>query len=133
MSQAHYDIESMKVRAASKITVGSMVRLSRRGNAVPLKFDIGKPRTDLLPPQTLLNVSRVLGFGANKYADYNYRKGKGLTFGKMYSAALRHQFKWWGGENLDEETGLNHIYHAITELCMIADCIERKKGIDDRP
>jgi len=111
MLPTHHDVERMKA----------------------IKYDSGKPRTDLLPPRVLLMVSKVLGFGAIKYKDYNYRKGKGLKFSQMYAATQRHILKWWDREDLDEETKLNHIYHAITELCMIADCIERKKGIDDRP
>lgn len=97
------------------------------------KFDSGKPRTDLLPPHVMLKVSEILGFGAKKYSDYNYREGKGLKFSQMYGATLRHLFKWYEGEDFDEETKKNPIYHAIAELVMIADCIERKRGVDNRP
>lgn len=97
-----------------------------------IKHDQDKPRTDLLPTKPLLKTAKVFGFGANKYSEYNYRKGKGLKFSRMYGATLRHEFEWWNGREKDPETGEHPIYHAICELLMIADCIERGVGIDDR-
>ncbi len=99
----------------------------------PVKFDKDKPRTDLLPTLPLLKTAEIFGYGAKKYSDYNYRRGKGLKYSRMYGAELRHLFEWWNGRDKDPESGENPIYHAICELLMLADCIERGKGIDDRP
>lgn len=74
------------------------------------KNDDEKPRTDLLPPGALLGVSEVLSHGAKKYGDDNWRK---VTPRSRYIAAiLRHVLKYMGGERLDKESGLHHLYHA---------------------
>lgn len=104
-----------------------------------IKNDDGKPATDLLPALPLLKTALVFGFGKIKYTKgkqsgaYNYRKGKGLNWSRMYGAEMRHMLEWWNGREKDPETGMHPIYHALCELLMIADCIETKSGVDDRP
>ncbi|WP_372966610.1 dATP/dGTP diphosphohydrolase domain-containing protein, partial [Marinobacter sp.] len=39
-----------------------------------VKFDDDKPMMDLIPPVMELEVSKVLTFGAGKYAPDNWRK-----------------------------------------------------------
>ena len=38
------------------------------------KFDNEKPKMYLLPPKALIEVSKVLTFGAQKYDEENWRK-----------------------------------------------------------
>ena len=38
------------------------------------KFDSEKPKMYLLPPKALIEVSKVLTFGAEKYDEENWRK-----------------------------------------------------------
>lgn len=91
-----------------------------------LKYDTEKPRTDLLPGFPLVCIARVLGYGAQKYAAHNWRKG--MEWSRPYGAALRHMLAWNEGEDTDPESGLNHIDHALCELMFlrqyIADCPE---------
>jgi len=96
------------------------------------KYDGDKPRTDLLPVVPLLKTASVFGYGAKKYNDYNYANGDGLQWSRLYGACLRHMFAWWQGEDMDE-SGHNHLYHAICELLMLAHLQElgKTKG-DDR-
>jgi hypothetical protein len=37
------------------------------------KFDQGKIRLDLIPPQTIIDVGQVLTYGASKYGPENWR------------------------------------------------------------
>tara|TARA_B100001093_G_scaffold132217_1_gene124756 strand:+ start:394 stop:801 length:408 start_codon:yes stop_codon:yes gene_type:complete len=76
------------------------------------KFDTKKPKAYLLPPKALMEVSRVLTIGAEKYDEENWRKLDNLQ--KRYTgAALRHLFAHMDGERLDPETNLSHIAHAL--------------------
>jgi len=97
-----------------------------------IKYDEDKPRTDLLPANVLLQVAKILGYGAKKYNDYNYLQGDGLPHSKPFGATLRHMFAYWDGEDLDKESNAHHLDHAITELLMLKDEINRGKGKDDR-
>ena len=76
------------------------------------KFDTEKPRTYLLPPKALMEVSRVLTIGAEKYDEQNWRKLDNLQ-NRYTGAALRHLFAHMDGEVLDPETNLSHIAHAV--------------------
>ena len=76
------------------------------------KYDNGKPKMHLLPPKALLEVARVLTFGADKYGEENWRDVADAQ--KRYaSASLRHVFSHLDGEESDEETNYSHLAHAI--------------------
>jgi hypothetical protein len=74
------------------------------------KFDENKVRYDLIPPEALHEIARVLTFGANKYAPRNWEKG--ISYGRVFGALMRHLWSWWRGETLDPETGITHLAHA---------------------
>ena len=57
------------------------------------KHDGEKIRTDLYPVASFLGTCRVLTHGAKKYAARNGEKG--ILFGRVYGALLRHLFAWW--------------------------------------
>ena len=50
----------------------------------------------------------------------------------MYNATLRHLTMFWDGENLDQETGKSHLWHAATELAFLIEYEEKGLGNDDR-
>lgn len=83
------------------------------------KFDAGKPATHLLPPKALMCVAEVLGYGAVKYGEHNWRCVPDAR--KRYiAAALRHLLTDMTNEQpLDPESGLPHIAHAITSLLFV--------------
>lgn len=95
------------------------------------KFDEGKPRVDLIPPGPLLDVGRVFGYGAAKYGDWNHRAG--TRFSRYLGAALRHLYAWQSGEDLDPESGLPHLAHAVCSLLILLDYAQGGWGEDDRP
>jgi len=75
------------------------------------KFDQGKDRWDLLPIAAIRHVLYVLNFGAKKYGAWNWTKVPDAR-NRYYSALMRHVTAWYGGENLDPETGIHHLAHA---------------------
>lgn len=85
------------------------------------KFDAGKPRVELIPPVPYLAVGSVFGFGAEKYGVGNYLIDGGLDPKRLLGAALRHQADYSAGQEVDPESGLPHLAHAIASLLMIMD------------
>lgn len=80
------------------------------------KHDQAKPRTDLLPPRALLAMAAVLAHGAEKYGDDNWKRGGVGARPRYIAAALRHVLAYQSGEELDPESGLGHLAHALTSL-----------------
>lgn len=75
------------------------------------KNDYGKLRYDLVPPVALEEITKVLTFGAEKYAPENWRRVE--DWKPRYTAALmRHIEAYRKGEDLDPETGVSHLAHA---------------------
>lgn len=64
-----------------------------------LKYDTDKPRMDLIPAEAEIEEALVWGYGAQKYADHNFRKG--IKFSKLIAAAKRHINAIQRGENWD--------------------------------
>ena len=104
------------------------------------KLDEGKVRFDLIPPELLFAVADILTFGANKYASRNWEKG--MDWGRVFGALMRHMWCWWGGkgpttksflfEELDDETGKSHLWHAACCITFLITFEERGCGTDDR-
>ena len=97
---------------------------------VAVKADSGKPRLDLIAPEVLLAMGTVLDFGARKYAERNWEKG--MSWGRVYAAAQRHLCAWQRGEDTDPESGLPHLWHAVTGLHFLVAYEIRESGVDDR-
>jgi Domain of unknown function (DUF5664) len=95
-----------------------------------IKHDQEKTRMELLSPCWLEGVSSVLTFGAKKYAAHNWRKG--IAQSRLLGAALRHIVSYLGGEDLDPETSLSHLYHASCCLMFASELKETHPELDDR-
>jgi hypothetical protein len=95
------------------------------------KDDQDKTRWDLLPPDALEEIAKVLTFGANKYNDRNWEKG--MKWHRPFGALMRHMWAWWRGAGPDEETGLSHLAHAGCCLLFLLSYELRATGEDDRP
>lgn len=95
-----------------------------------VKFDTGKPRWDLLPPDSLNSVAAVLSYGAEKYAPRNWEKG--MAWGRLIAAQKRHLAAFEMGEIIDPESGLPHLAHASCCALMLQALVMRQIGDDDR-
>lgn len=77
------------------------------------KYDGGKPRYGLLPPQALKDVVKVLTMGAIKYGDDNWKMVKDGNK-RYFDAMMRHSWQWKEDpESKDEDSGISHLAHAI--------------------
>lgn len=87
-------------------------------------------RFSLLPTGALASVARHYGIGARKYAEHNWARG--YEWSKSYDAMQRHANAFWGGEDIDAETGSPHMaavaFHALTLLTFM----DEHPDFDDR-
>lgn len=88
-------------------------------------------RYDLLPPDALRQVAEHFGKGAEKYEDRNWERG--YDYSLSFAALQRHAWQYWGGEDIDPETGTHHlcavIFHALAQLTWL----QTHPELDDRP
>lgn len=112
-------------------TSAGAVRVRIPSESTALKFDSDKLPYDLLPVRPLESVVNVLRHGAKKYAVRNWEKG--FRHGRVYAAAQRHLNQYWGGEDLDQETGEFHLAHVVCCLLFLLEFQFSRAGEDDRP
>lgn len=104
------------------------------------KDDAHKTRIDLVPPELVFAVADILTSGARKYEDRNWEKG--MSWGRVFGALMRHMWAWWGGAgpttksflfgDNDSETGRSHLWHAGCCAAFLIAYEERGVGVDDR-
>lgn len=80
-------------------------------------FSEGKSGVDQIPVEVLIEWGDIFTMGAAKYGRDNWKGG--TDWHEFYGSALRHIFKFWNGEDIDEESGLPHLAHAIWNLATI--------------
>jgi hypothetical protein len=95
------------------------------------KFDGGKLRYDLIPAKPLEAVAYVYTIGAAKYGDRNWEKG--IKFGRIFAAMMRHAWAWWRGERLDPEDGQHHLAAVAWAAMCLMQLEETSPSFDDRP
>jgi hypothetical protein len=95
-----------------------------------LKYDTGKIPLELLPPEALTEIAKVLAFGAEKYGRHNWRKG--MAWSRLMGAILRHLFAWKLGEDKDQESGLSHLAHVGCDILFLLTYELNGIGSDDR-
>ena len=96
-----------------------------------LRFNEGKVRFDLIPPELDHAYAEVATMGAKKYAPRNWEKG--MDWMTMIASLKRHLNAWERGEDLDPESQLNHMKHVLWNAGSLVAYIERNIGTDDRP
>ena len=101
------------------------------------KKDSDKPRMDLLRPEFVLGIGKVLAYGASKYNESrgdlpNYLKDDGFHYSRLIASAQRHLAQFQMGTDIDEETGESHLLHCAANLMMLHTYTLTTKGKDDR-
>lgn len=82
------------------------------------KDDAGKPMLDLLPAWAIMACGEVLTDGAAHYGPDNWRQVEGAKR-RYIAAALRHLFKYIGGQDMDPESGRHHLAHAAVSILFV--------------
>lgn len=82
---------------------------------------------------TTATLMGALGFldGALKYGRSNFRE-VGVRASIYYDAARRHLDAWFEGEDIDPDSGLPHLAHALACLGILVDAEAAEKLNDDR-
>ena len=93
---------------------GNSVEVQTKGR----KFDQGKLQYGLVPPKALKETVKVLTVGAEKYDRNNWKKVPDAQ-ARYYDALQRHLWDWFSGEQLDPETGINHLAHAACNILFL--------------
>lgn len=88
-------------------------------------------RFDLVPVDPLYQLAEHYGRGAEKYQDRNWQKG--YPWGLSYAALCRHLLKWWSGEDIDPETGSNHMTAVAWHAFALLEYTRTHPEMDDRP
>jgi len=117
-----------------------LAQLTCRKPQVNVKDLIGvtKPPQHCIPLPVLWEIGMAMFEGGWKYRDHNYRK-IGVQASVYYDAARRHLDAWWEGEDIDPQSGLNHITKVMSCLTVLRDCMMQSEAgaegqfQDDRP
>jgi len=83
-----------------------------------MKFDEQKNRLDLIYPEFIEALGKVLTKGAIKYEPNNWQKVEDAK-DRYYAALLRHLMAYRRGERFDKQSGFTHLAHAICNLFII--------------
>lgn len=105
-----------------------------------VKFDGGKIRMDLLPPQAMQEIAKVFTYGSKKYDDpddrspwkQNWRAGTGMSDSQFDAAGDRHRTAHNAGHDFDDDTQLFHLAHFAANAIMRLETFMRFPGTDDR-
>jgi hypothetical protein len=96
-----------------------------------LRYDAGKPRFDLIPPEALEALAAHYAAGARKYQDRNWEKG--MLWCRCFGSLMRHAWAWLRGEDIDAETGSHHVIAVAWNAFALYAYSVRSIGEDDRP
>ena len=88
------------------------VKASQNATTGGRKFDGGKLEYGLVPPLALKEMVKVLTFGAQKYERDNWQRVPDSKR-RYFDALQRHLWAWKEGEELDPESGIHHLAHAM--------------------
>lgn len=116
-------------KAARQAEIARKGWSSRNKNGA-VKNDAKKPRMSLIPQLSLLEIAKVMTYGAEKYAAWNWSEG--TDYSVLVDAAQRHITAFNCGEDKDPESGLSHLGHAMCCLMMLYDVTQMYPERDDR-
>lgn len=91
-----------------------------------VKADAGKPRPTLVMPSLIWAVAAIRKYGTDKYGDpENWRQVEPQRY---QDALYRHWLAYLKGEKYDQESGLPHLWHLVTNGAFL---IEMEAKPDD--
>ena len=94
------------------------------------RYNNNKPKWSLVSWKALEPMVRVLEFGAQKYAPFNWMKG--LNYSETCDSLLRHTHAFLEGEDTDPESKLEHTAHIMCNAMFLSYMFLFRKDLDDR-
>lgn len=91
-----------------------------------------KAKLSVIPGNVLFDLGLAMTEGAVKYGRHNYRIC-GVRASVYYDAAMGHLVDWWEGQDIDPDSGLNHVTKSIASLVILRDAMMQGMLDDDRP
>ena len=123
-------IEAIKTFGTGKAHVNNGLNKHTSSLEIPIitceeptaKYDNGKIRPSLVPPEIIEQIARVREYGVKKYNDpENWRKVEPQRY---WDAVLRHTLAAWDDwQATDPESGLLHIAHIACNLAFLLEQI----------
>ena len=105
-------------------------RADQEARGVAMRFNAGKLRFDLVPPDVIEVLVRIYTMGAAKYADRNWEKG--FDWMSCCASLERHLNDWKKGIDRDPESGELHMGHVMWNAAALVAFQLRGVGKDDR-
>lgn len=95
------------------------------------KYDEGKLRYDLFPPEAYEAIVEVITHGSQKYGDNNWQTLDDFE-NRFYAALERHIQAWRKGEKIDE-SGLTHLSHvACNAVFLLYNELKKVKDAENK-
>jgi len=82
-----------------------------------IKYDKEKIRPELIPASTIQALGEVLKGGALKYSSRNWENG--IEWDRIFGAIERHLRAIKAGEDYDQDDGLLHVAHLLTNVVFL--------------
>jgi hypothetical protein len=93
---------------------------------------VRKAPMSTVPANVLAEIGVAMLEGSVKYGRHNYRVA-GIRSSVYYDGLMRHMMAWWEGEDIDPDSGMNHITKALSCLVVLRDAQMQGMCTDDRP
>jgi len=113
-----------------KTMFGDIQPVADKPTGTAIKFDQDKLPLHLLSTEAMNQTAAVLAFGAQKYAEHNWRNG--FTWSRPLAAAMRHITAFNAGEDCDPESGLSHLALAACCIMFLLEFEKTHPHLDDR-
>lgn len=88
-----------------------------------------KSRPDWIPADVILGMGDVLAWGKGKYPGNDW---KTMSPDLHLAAAQRHLLKHAKGELNDDESGMNHLYHAMVRLAFYTCLVDSSRKAQNK-
>ena len=96
-----------------------------------IKYDEGKVMVELVPFEAVEDLALIYEYGIQKgYPRNNWKKG--MRWGRVFAACLRHLFAFWRKSDIDFESGRSHLLHALWNITTLYWYWKHSVGEDDR-
>ena len=92
------------------------------------KFDTSKPALELVEPGYIIGTGEILTMGMEKYGRNNWKNAKPEDIERIKGAMLRHLMSYLSGDKIDDESGLNHMYHISCNAMFLSYFDEKEQN-----